>query len=242
MSSRRSSWAAEDSATTFAAGITLDWLEVKSYLVDMLTGMWQKGTAKIEQRFANKQVVLGELLVSAGSQSQSGFAVYCNQAEVPYEDEGSELWRAHMLSSITREGRPLPTMSYVIGPQSLVAQLSLDTDPTESASNDVSRVWWRERKGADTEAKLKIPGIDVVLSHEMARHGYDVLGTIWCGCTMRGSLRYRGSRRSLAAGLDSRVQMRVETARHGGGTRLAALYMSIECTCCTFSWTTSAKR
>jgi hypothetical protein len=49
LTSQRSSWIA-DQGCVFAAGITLDRIEMKSFLVDTITGMWEQRFVKEQQR------------------------------------------------------------------------------------------------------------------------------------------------------------------------------------------------
>ena len=196
----------------FAAGITLDRLAVTSGHVNMRTGVWQDGSVRAEQRFANKKIELGKQLhvLADGSPQRSGFAVYCN-VEAPYESPGSREWRKTMLGAIAPAAPASPQMAamrYLLGPQRLVARLSLDTDPTAERMNEntMSRLSFsadetgslgdgaerkKERKeGADLEASLDIPSIDVSVPHEALKHFYNL--ALWAHLVRAEHLEHPG--------------------------------------------------
>ena len=135
VSSQRAAWV-DDAASVFGAGLTVDSIQLKSFLVDLKSGRWEERFVEEQQRYLNKMLKLGQTSPGAagggGEVRQSGVAVYINQGEQPYDDPGSRAWRERMWNAIARDGLAVPDMQYAFGPMSMEVQVSIDKEPAKS--------------------------------------------------------------------------------------------------------------
>ena len=179
LSSQRSTWE-NDTGNAFAAGLTIDSIELRSFFVDLATGAWEKKFVEEEQRYLNKMLTIGQAPLGQAQRArddlspvkQSGVAVYINHGEQPYADPGSEAWKLQMWNAIARDGHPARDMSYAFGPMSMEVQLSIDKEKNKDA--ETSRVWQGE-DGSSNEVAVHFAGIEVHLRQKHASIGVNLL-------------------------------------------------------------------
>ena len=172
VSSQRCTWE-RDVSSAFAAGVTIDSIELSSFYVDLTTGEWKKKYVEKEQRFLNKMLTIGQFLQSQSPRSegdtsrvnQSGIAVYINAGEPPYADPGSNDWISWMWHAIARDGCAAKGATYAFGPMSMELHFSIDKESNKEPEQ--SRVWHGE-DGSSNEAQVHFTGIETHLRQQHA--------------------------------------------------------------------------
>ena len=179
VSSQRCTWE-RDVSSAFAAGVTIDSIELRSFFVDLTTGEWKKKHVAEEQRFLNKMLTIGQALQGQAPRSegdtspvdQSGVAVYINAGEPPYADPGSNDWILRMWNATARDGRAAKGVTYVFGPMSMELQFSIDKQSNEEPEQ--SRVWHGE-DGSSNEAEVHFTGIETHLRQKHASIAFNLV-------------------------------------------------------------------
>eukprot|EP01052_Picozoa_sp_SAG31_P014336 SAG31_NODE_887_length_11220_cov_9.210233_2_plen_1649_part_00 len=140
----------------FALGLTLDRVELQSFVVDMQTGEWLREAVKQQQRYLNKKLVLGAVRGSSvnSSPSQSGLSLYLNPGEAAYPSPGGAQWKTAMAAAIARNGTPAPRQNYMLEP--IAADINLSQDK-ELGVPECSRCFHGSKDGgAKTEIVLRL--------------------------------------------------------------------------------------
>ena len=186
LTAQRASWVS-DADSSFAAGVTLDRVEIKSFQVAK-NGAWVERFVAEGQRFLNKRLKVGETLQATGAEAdagaaaanlqQSGVAVYCNLAEQPYGNPGSKAWRQIMDTAIARNGRVTKTHSYVLSPLACVMHVSVDTKPQTAHKTQYSSRVRHGDRGATNELAVRLGRLQAQFRGDQIKVGLNAFSWI----------------------------------------------------------------